>query len=106
LESITSSLYVVYGRAAPLNKIFSSIALLHRTTVKLNAIMKTWFTSKAIFKGGSSETNQTSNELQNATSESLRAGKPALMGLSWSAQCSGSPMRRRDESSFMQSQLG
>jgi hypothetical protein len=106
LESITSSLYVICSRAAPLNNIFLGIALLHRTTVKLNAIMKTWFTSKTISKGGRSETNQASNGLQNATSGSLRTGKPALTGLSWSAQPIGSPMRRRDESSFMQSQLG
>jgi hypothetical protein len=68
--------------------------------------MKTWFTSKAISKGGRSESNQTSNGLQNATSGSLRAGKPALTELNWSAQSGGSPMRRQDESAFMQSQLG
>jgi hypothetical protein len=85
---------------------FSGLALLHRTTVKLNDIMKIWFTSKAISKGGRSESNQTSNGLQNAASGSLRAGKPALTGLTWSAQSGGSPMRRQDESAFMQSQLG
>jgi hypothetical protein len=106
LESITSSLCVICCRAAPLTNMFSGLALLHRITVKLNDIMKTWFTSKAISKGGRSESNQTSNGLQNATSGSLRAGKAALTGLNWSAQSGGSPMRRQDESAFMQSQLG
>jgi hypothetical protein len=85
---------------------FPGMALLHRTTVKLNDIMKTWFTSKAISKGGRSESNRTSNGLQNATSGSLRAGKPALTGLNWSAQSGGGPLRRLDGSAFMQSQLG
>jgi hypothetical protein len=106
VESITSSLYVVCSRTAPLNNIFSGMVLLSRTTVKLNAIMKTWFTTKTISKGGRSESNQTSNGLQNATSGSLRAGKPALTGLNCSAQSGGSPMRRLDNSAFMQSQLG
>ena len=82
------------------------MALVHRTAVKLNAIMKTWFASKTISKGGRSETNQTSNGLQNATSGRLRAGNPALTGLNWSAQSGRSPMLRGDESAFMQSQLG
>jgi hypothetical protein len=82
------------------------MALLYRTTVKLNAIMKTWFTSRAISKGGRLESNQASNGLQNATSESFRAGKSALTDLNWSAQSGGSPMRRQDQSAFMPSQLG
>jgi hypothetical protein len=61
------------------------MALPHRTTVKLNDIMKSWFTSKAISKGGRSESNQPPNGLQTATSGSLREGKAALTGLNWSA---------------------
>jgi hypothetical protein len=106
LEKITSSLNVVCCRAAPHTNMFSCLALLCRTTVKLYDIMKIWFTSKAISKGGRSESNQTLNGLQNATSGRLRAGKPSLTGLSCSAQSSGSPLRRRDEPFFMQSQLG
>jgi hypothetical protein len=106
LASITSSLNVTCRRAAPPTNVFSGLARPPRTTVKRNDLMKLWFTSKAISKGGRSEGNQTSNGLQNATSGILRAGKPTLTGLDWSPQSGGSPMPRQDESAFMQSQLG
>jgi hypothetical protein len=88
------------------SRIYSGLALLHRPTEKFNDIMKTWFASKMNSKAGRAESNQTSSGLQNATSGILRAGKPVLMGLHWSAQSGGNPMPRHDESAFMSSQLG
>jgi hypothetical protein len=106
LESITSSLNVICYGVAPLTNIFSGMVQPHRATIKLNAIMKTWFTSNGISKCRCSESNQTSNRLQNATSGSLLAGKQTLSGLRWSVQSCGSPIHPRDMASFMQSQLG
>jgi hypothetical protein len=68
--------------------------------------MKTLFTAEATFKSGRLETNQTLNGLEKAKLRDREAGRPALTGLNWSAQSGGSPMRRLDQSAFMQSQLG
>ena len=71
----------------------------------IRAAPNSWFTTKAMAKGGPSETIQTAIVPQKIPLENLRGGNPALKGCNGAPQLGRSVVSGRDEFAFMVSQL-
>ncbi len=72
----------------------------------LNKMKKSSMAADGVSSGGRWETNQTSGGEQNIRWGSSVDRRPSLMGFRWSEQPRWSPVRGRDDSDLVRSQLG